>query len=63
MARILCAACLVLTISACSIYAPLGPSQAAMEPECRAATPGNSVPGFRCTGDYTGDGGTMSSGR
>lgn len=47
-------------LAACAGMAPHPPMAAGMgyaslEPECRAATPGNSAPGFRCTGDYTGD--------
>ncbi len=36
---------------------------AAPEPECQQSTPGNSIPGFRCTGDCSGDASTIGRGR
>ncbi|MGE0715439.1 MAG: hypothetical protein AB7P02_08360 [Alphaproteobacteria bacterium] len=66
MKRLLAAAGIALTASACSTFADTGPTrasidQAMLQPECRAASPGNALPGFRCTGDYTGDAGTVTN--
>ncbi|BBK43462.1 hypothetical protein STVA_34820 [Allostella vacuolata] len=56
---------LALLAAACSGVP--GPSvamrTAAPDPECLQATPGNSLDGFRCTGDYSGDGGNVGRGR
>ena len=60
MVKLVAAAVVGLMLAGCAGFSTPPPSAGmgyAMltEPECRAATPGNSVPGFRCTGDYTGD--------
>lgn len=60
MHRIFAAVGIAMLAGACSYVTP-GPSTAyypgsALDPECAQSTPGNSVAGFRCTGDYTGDG-------
>lgn len=58
MIRLLSLAGIALAIAGCAQVQP--PATAAVEyamidPECRNASPGNALPGFRCTGDYTGD--------
>ncbi len=52
---ILTTACSAVASGPFTAYSP-GPYAQAPEPECLQATPGNSLDGFRCTGDYTGDG-------
>ena len=66
MPRLAIALGLAFVVTACSSHVP-GPSTAmttaAPEPECLQASPGNSLPGFRCTGDYTGDAAQTGRGR
>lgn len=67
MYRLIAALGIAILTASCS-SGPSGPSTAAYtmkapEPECLQATPGNSLDGFRCTGDYTGDGSSRNGGR
>ena len=65
MSRLAISLGLVLLAAACSDVPGPGVATraAAPEPECLQATPGNSLDGFRCTGDYSGDGGNVGRGR
>ncbi|BBK31218.1 hypothetical protein EDC65_1344 [Stella humosa] len=63
MIRLALAAALSLLVAACNTVYPTAGNVAAIDPECAQATPGNSLPGFRCTGDYTGDAQNTGRGR
>lgn len=51
MRRLLMVICLTFGASACSSLHN-GLDATLHAPDCRSATPGNSLAGFRCTGDY-----------
>lgn len=51
MRHLFIALCLTLAAGACSNL-DNGLDTARHAPDCRSATPGNSIGGFRCTGDY-----------
>ncbi|BBK35559.1 hypothetical protein STAQ_06370 [Allostella sp. ATCC 35155] len=51
MRHLFIALCLSLAAGACTSL-DNGLDATLHAPDCRSATPGNSIAGFRCTGDY-----------